>query len=155
MQARVNQTKVWTPRERDFRSPRFILAMLNSIISDLPLKLIIVNLETVEIQQWIPPRMIDKIIKQTILKYAQFRPSHGDIRLDAVFDEPQDRYLLMQVGWDRKRRISGDIIYITLHDGKVYIEYDGIEHGIYDDLVSQGIPEERIVLAFQPETASV
>jgi len=29
-------------------------------------------------------------------------------------------------------------------------EYDGIEHGIYDDLVSQGIPEERIVLAFQP-----
>jgi ribosomal protein S4E len=94
-----------------------------------------------------------QIVKQTILKYAQFRPSHGHIRLDAVFDEPQDRYLLMQVGWDRKRRISGDIIYITLHDGKVYIEYDGIEHGIYDDLVSQGIPEERIILAFQPETA--
>jgi hypothetical protein len=31
----------------------------------------------------------------------------------------------------------------------VYIEYDGIEHGITDDLISQGIPEERIVLAFQ------
>jgi len=41
------------------------------------------------------------IIKQVILKYAQFRPSHGSIRLDPVFDEKQDRYLLMQVGWDR------------------------------------------------------
>ncbi len=94
-----------------------------------------------------------KIVKQVILKYAQFRPSYGHIRLETVFDETQNRYLLMQVGWDRKRRISGDILYITLHDGKVYIEYDGIEHGIYDDLVSQGIPEERIVLAFQQETA--
>ena len=92
-----------------------------------------------------------KIVKQVILKYAQFRPSHGDIRLDTVFDEIQDRYVLMQVGWDRKQRISGDLIYITLHDEKVYIEYDGIEHGIYDDLISQGVPEERIVLAFQYE----
>jgi vancomycin permeability regulator SanA len=90
-----------------------------------------------------------EIVKQIIRKYAQFRPSHGHIRLDTVFDETQDRYLLMQVGWDRKRRVSGDIIYITLSDGKVYIEYDGIEHGITDDLISQGIPEERIVLAFQ------
>ena len=33
-----------------------------AIISDLPLKLIIVNLETVEIQQWIiPPNMIEKL----------------------------------------------------------------------------------------------
>ncbi|EDN70338.1 fdxN element excision controlling factor protein [Beggiatoa sp. PS] len=94
-----------------------------------------------------------KIVKQVIHKYAQFRPSHGNIRLETVFDEIQNRYLLMQVGWDRKQRISGDILYITLHDGKVYIEYDGIEHGIYEDLVSQGIEEERIVLAFQPEAA--
>jgi len=43
------------------------------------------------------------IIKQVILKYAQFRPSHGNIRLDPVFDEKHDRYILMQVGWDRGR----------------------------------------------------
>jgi ribosomal protein S4E len=88
------------------------------------------------------------IIKQVILKSAQFRPSHGSIRLDPVFDEKQDRYLLMQVGWDRGRRVDGNIIYLTLHDGKVYIEYDGIEHGISNDLISRGIPEEQIVWAF-------
>lgn len=94
-----------------------------------------------------------KIVKQVILKYAQFRPSHGQIRLDTVFDENQDRYVLMQTGWDGKRRISGEIIYLTLSNGKVYIEYDGIEHGIIDDLINQGIDADKIVLAFQPEVS--
>ena len=92
-----------------------------------------------------------EIVKQTILKYAQLRPSHGNIRLDAVFDEKYNRYSLMQVGWDRGRRVRGNVIYITLANDKVYIEYDGIEHGITDDLISKGIPEDKIVLAFLQE----
>lgn len=95
-----------------------------------------------------------EIIKQTILEYAKFRPSHGNIRLDPIFDEMHDRYGLMQVGWDRERRVKGNLIYITLHDEKVYIEYDGIEHGITDDLIRRGIPKERIVLSFLPEKAA-
>lgn len=89
-----------------------------------------------------------KIIKDVILKYACFRPSHGNIRLDPIFDEANDRYVLMQTGWDRGRRVSGNLIYIVLHEGKVFIEYDGIEHGIADDLISEGIPEDQIVLPY-------
>ena len=40
-----------------------------------------------------------EIVKQVIGKYAQLKPSHGEIRLDPVFDEIRDRYALMQVGW--------------------------------------------------------
>lgn len=89
-----------------------------------------------------------QIIKKVITQYAQLRPSHGNIRLDTVFDENQDRYALMQVGWNRERRVRGNLIYVTLNDGKVYIEYDGMETGITDDLISQGIPEQNIILAF-------
>jgi len=85
-------------------------------------------------------------------RYSKLCPSHGDIRLDTVFDETQDRYALMQVGWDRGQRIRGNLIYVTLQDGKVYIEYDGIETGIDHNLMEKGIPEEDIVLAFGPET---
>jgi hypothetical protein len=95
-----------------------------------------------------------EIIKQTIQKYAQLRPSHGDIRLETIFDETQDRYGLMQVGWDRGRRVRGNLIYITLRDNKVYIEYDGIEHGIGNDLIAGGIPEDKIVLSFLHEVAA-
>ena len=91
-----------------------------------------------------------EIVKQVILQYAKLRPSHGDIRLDPVFDETRDRYALMQVGWDRGRRVRGNLIYITLQDGKVYIEYDGMECGITQNFIEQGIPENDIVLAFLP-----
>lgn len=91
------------------------------------------------------------IVKQVILRYAKLQPSHGDIRFDTVFDETQDRYALMQIGWDRRRRVRGNLIYITLHDGKVWVEYDGIESGITQDLIEMGIPESRIVLAYLAE----
>ncbi len=88
------------------------------------------------------------IIKQIILSYAQLRPSHGHIRLDPVFDEANDRYALMQVGWDRQRRVRGNLIYVTIENGRVFVEYDGTETGITDELVAAGIPRDNIVLAF-------
>jgi hypothetical protein len=94
-----------------------------------------------------------EVVKQTILRYARLRPSHGDIRLDAVFDEEHGRYSLMQVGWDRGRRVRGNLIYVTFQRDKVIVEYDGIEHGITDDLTRGGIPEAQIVLAYLPEMA--
>lgn len=61
---------------------------------------------------------------------------NGEIRLDTVFDDIHERYALMQVGWDRGRRVRGNLIYITLHEGKVWIEYDRMESGISQDLIA-------------------
>lgn len=92
-----------------------------------------------------------EIVKQVISRYAQLVPSHGDIRLDTVFDDHQGRYALMQVGWDRGRRVRGNLIYVTVGDEKVWIEYDGMESGIIEDLIGGGISAERIVLAYLSE----
>jgi XisI protein len=96
------------------------------------------------------PKTDRDAVKMVIQKYARFKPSHGDVRLDTVFDEANDRYALMQVGWDRGRRVRGNLIYVTLGEDKVWIEYDGMEQGITQDLIAAGIPQERIVLAFLP-----
>ncbi|MBN2089563.1 XisI protein [candidate division KSB1 bacterium] len=93
-------------------------------------------------------------VKQIIVHYAKLRPSHGNIRLDPVFDDTHQRYSLMQTGWDQGRRIRGNIIYITIQNDKVFIEYDGLEHGIINDLVKAGIPEKQIILAYLPEMAA-
>ena len=85
------------------------------------------------------------------------RPSHGNIHLEPIFDDVNSRYALMQFGWDRERRVRGNLIYVSIKDGKVLIEYDGIEGGITQDLIQRGIPEQDIVLAFlhKFETISV
>jgi hypothetical protein len=98
-----------------------------------------------------------EVVKQVIEHYVKFVPSHGEIRLDTVFDDEQGRYALMQVGWDRGRRVRGNLLYITVEDDQVWIEYDGMEQGITQDLVKGGIAPERIKLAYAPEaeTASM
>jgi XisI protein len=96
-----------------------------------------------------------QIIKEVIAQYANFKPSHGDIRLDTVFDESQDRYGLMQVGWDKGKRIRGNLIYLTLSAEKVMIEYDCMESGITQYLIDRGIAEEDIILAFVSQQDSL
>ena len=94
------------------------------------------------------------IIKEVIEAYAQLPPSHGQIRLDPLFDDTHNRYALMQVGWDHGKRIRGNIIYVTLQNNKVCIEYDGIASGITQDLIDRGIEPQHIIHTFLPETIS-
>jgi len=96
-----------------------------------------------------------EIVKNTILKYAQFKPSHGNIELHPVFDETRNHYALMQVGWDQDKRVRGNILYLTIKNEKIYLEYDGIEQGITEDLISQGIDKNDLVIAFMPLEISV
>lgn len=93
-----------------------------------------------------------EIVKNVISNYAKLRPSHGNIRLDVLFDETRDRYALMQVGWDRGQRIRGNLIYIVIENNKILIEYDGLECGISQDLIQQGIPEHDIIFNFLPKS---
>ncbi len=90
-------------------------------------------------------------VKQVIGRYARLTPSHGQIRLDTIFDDTQNRYALMQAGWSQGRRVRGNLIYIILQDNRIYLEYDGMEQGIVQDLLNLGVPSEQIVLAFLPE----
>lgn len=90
------------------------------------------------------------IVKNTILKYAQFKPSHGNIELHPVFDETRDHYALMQVGWNQYKRVRGNILYLTIKNEKIYLEYDGTEQGISEDLISQGIDKNDLIIAFIP-----
>lgn len=98
---------------------------------------------------------LSNAVKAVINRYAQLKPSHGDIRLDTVFDDGQKHYALMQVGWDRGRRVRGNLIYITLQEDRVFIEYDGMECGIVQDLIDSGVASDQIRLAYQPDSQAI
>lgn len=57
---------------------------------------------------------------------------------------------MLAVGWDGARRVHGSIVHVDIVNGKVWIQRDGTEHGIAEELVEAGIPGDRVVLGFRP-----
>ncbi len=91
-----------------------------------------------------------RIIRELIEKYAKYQPARGDVQIEVVFDEQNDHYELIYAGWNGKYRIHGSVLHIDIRNGKVWIQQDGTEEGIAEELVKAGIPHERIVLGFKP-----
>lgn len=54
----------------------------------------------------------------------------------------------MRSGWNKSRRVYGSLIHIDLKGDKIWIQYDGTEVGVANELVEQGIPKQDIVLAY-------
>lgn len=90
-----------------------------------------------------------QIIRDIIQEYAQYKPSRGDVQVEVIFDAGNDHYELIYAGWNGNYRIHGSVVHIDIRDAKVWIQYDGTEDGVADELVRRGIPHERIVLAFK------
>lgn len=88
------------------------------------------------------------IVKRIISEYAALKPSYGDIEVETIFDDGQGHYEMVYTGWNGFRRIHGAVLHVDIRDGKVWIQHDGTEDGIAEELVQAGIPHEHIVLAF-------
>ena len=93
------------------------------------------------------------IIRKTLLPLAERKYSDRDVVNEAVFDENNDRYLVMSVGWEGKvRRIHGCLAHLDIINGKVWIQRDGTEDGIGYELEAAGIAKSDIVPAFHSES---
>ena len=89
-------------------------------------------------------------IQALIAEHAAIPHAHGDICSVTVFDEENDHYLLLSTGWEGDKHVHGCLIHVDIIDGKFWIQYDGTEYGIANELVDAGVPRERIVLGFHP-----
>jgi hypothetical protein len=88
------------------------------------------------------------LIQTVLTQHAQIPPAYGDIDRQTLFDLQQDRYQLVNVGWENRHRIYGCLIHIDIKDEKIWIQYDGTEIGVANELVDLGVPKHDIVLAF-------
>lgn len=91
-----------------------------------------------------------EIVRDLISTRASHKMSHGEVRNEAVMDPVNDHYEVMHVGWHGHRRIHGCVIHLDIIDGKVWIQYDGTDEPVADDLLEAGIPKSDIVLGFHP-----
>ena len=90
-----------------------------------------------------------QIIAKTFQDYADFLDTDRQIQIELVLDQTRDRYLLVETGWQNGYRIYGTLLHIDIIDQKIWIQHDGTEDGIADELVAAGIPQKQIILAFK------
>ena len=89
-----------------------------------------------------------KIIQDILFTHSLIKPAFGEIEMGVLFDTERDRYQVMRTGWLNKRRIYGALIHIDLKNEKIWIQYDGTEVGVANELTEAGIPKTDIVLAY-------
>ncbi|AFY47494.1 XisI protein [Nostoc sp. PCC 7524] len=90
-----------------------------------------------------------QIINKILQDYADFLDNEQQVQVELVLDEKRDRYLLVETGWQNGYRIYGTLLHIDIIDHKLWIQHDGTEDGIANELVAAGIPKSQIVLAFK------
>lgn len=88
-------------------------------------------------------------IENLLKEYSHYKPSYGDIETELVFDRENDHYMLVNVGWHDDERVSGCVLHLDIKEHKIWVQQDGTEESIADELVAKGIPKEDIVLAYQ------
>ena len=90
-----------------------------------------------------------KIVQNVILPYSNLHYANApNVKNEAIFDEKNDRYLIMSVGWEADERQHSCVVHVDIINEKIWIQEDNLEDGIADELVENGIPKSEIVLGF-------
>jgi hypothetical protein len=81
--------------------------------------------------------------------YHDFLGNDPESELQLIFDENNHHYLLLEAGWHKNQRIYGNLIHLDIINSKIWIQQDGTEIGIANELVDLGISPQQIVLALK------
>jgi XisI protein len=87
-------------------------------------------------------------IQEILTAYSEIRSANEEVEAQTIFDIQHDHYQLVHAGWSNKRRIYGCILHLDLKNDKIWIQHDGTEDGVANELLARGVPSHDIVLAF-------
>lgn len=89
-----------------------------------------------------------QLVQQLLQGYAAIGSPDPEVETQIVFDTERDHYQLMNVGWKNRRRIYGCFLHIDIKDGKVWLQHNGTEYEVAEELDKLGIPKYDIVIGF-------
>ncbi len=87
-------------------------------------------------------------IQSILTHHCQLDPVSKDMETYTVFDIQGDHYQVISVGWENGFRMYGCLIHVDIKDEKIWIQYDGTEYAVANELIDRGVPKQDIVLAY-------
>ena len=89
-------------------------------------------------------------IKELLTEYSKCIPINGEIEVQTIFDTEHDHYQIVDLGWDKHRRIYNCIMHLDIKDGKIWIQRNQTDRLIAEELVIMGVSKQDIILGVQP-----
>jgi XisI protein len=91
-----------------------------------------------------------KIVRELIEYIASIAPSSKDVEVQKIVDNENGHYLMYSVGWEGMHWVYGSFVHIDVKpNGRVWLQHDGTDLRLADELVERGIPKDNIVVGFQ------
>lgn len=87
-------------------------------------------------------------IQKLLEEYAAFGRGDRQVEIELIFDSTRDHYQIVHVGWQGDRRVYGCILHLDIKDGKIWLQHNGTENDIAQELVDMGVPKSDIVIGF-------
>jgi hypothetical protein len=91
-----------------------------------------------------------KLVQNLLTEYASHKYPDSDVQSELAFDTTRDHYQVLQVGWERERRIYFVPLHFSIKNGKIWLEQNNTDRLVAEELVQAGVPREDIVLAIHP-----
>lgn len=93
-----------------------------------------------------------QIIHREIATLAERYGTSDESNVDqvVVLDDTHGVYLIYQLGWQEHDRVKIPWVQIRLKNGKFWIEEDWTQESVVERLLTAGVPNEDIVLGFNP-----
>jgi hypothetical protein len=91
---------------------------------------------------------------QDILKYhSRLDPKIVGMETYTAFDIVDDHYQVVSVGWEGSQRLYGCLIHVDIKEDKIWIQYDGTEYSVAQELIDLGVSPQSIVIAYHSPSA--
>ena len=89
---------------------------------------------------------------QALTEYKTLLTTNPKPTYDVIlsFDDEHRQYILRKLGWTERERIKQVMLHVALQDDKIWIEEDWTEEGVATYFLEHGVPNNNIVLGFQP-----
>jgi hypothetical protein len=95
-----------------------------------------------------------KIVRSLMEHIAHIAPSSKDVEVQKIIDDENGHYLMYSVGWEGMHWVYGSFVHIDVKDnGRIWLQHDGTDLHIAEELAKRGIPKSDIVIGFQPPHA--
>jgi hypothetical protein len=93
-----------------------------------------------------------KIVRDLVAEIADMMPPDDNgVENQLITDDQHGHYLLFSVGWDGNQWYYASFAHIDVKpNGRVWLQHDGTDQRIGEQLIQRGIPKNDIVVGFQP-----